>query len=385
MDLNKIFTKDWDTAISFDEKQKMYHIEMWIYSHFADSIYYNFKNIKRIFWDFSNKKDDFSIEDLIISKSEFLSFVELLIFDLKTNNKYTLISKDYFLSNFIIKWQKYFILIYLDIDSEIKYITDFKEKDFEIIIEKNNLKIFNSVFKTEVLSQNFELSDKQKTKNIWKEIININNISSISICDFYLFDDIIWNTDFDNYKKLFIFLNGKKINIKNDEFIVFCVTDINNPLFPALKIEMKYIWKESNIDLSNLQKIFYAFYYKFYLALIIKNKNIEDFFIKMPNISEIDFINWIDKFSFENQDIYSFDEKSISFFNSFNYLKYLLYILNGNLLKIDSITQEIDDSNPHYNLLKQRNIINKEALVKNISYFENVFKKYLELIKNQKT
>lgn len=403
MDIRSI-SKIKDTQISYDEIQNMYFMDLGMYKFFAEQIYYYVWWVERFFnhYEIHDKQDfcdffegsSFIYRDIIISKSNFYNFNIYNFFDINSENRYSFITHDARFYNFQIKDKSYYIVIYIDINSKLQNFTNFLDDDFEIVISKSNFILKNKVFGTEIL--NYILNFNNNLDYFNKNILDEELSNMMSIADFYIFEDMIWNTDFSSYISFFEYINGKKINLfhlwdyenitnKNtDSFIVINFNKLDNPLFPYWKIEIKYqpdwfIWFEEWFW-RQIKKLIFSFFYEFYLALIINNKEIEDYFNQITNLWEIDFISWIWKYKIGGSDIFWYDVDLITLKNSFNYLKYLLYTLHSNLEKINNITQEIDSSNPHYELLKARNILNKQSLEKNIERFEDVFKKYLDVL-----
>jgi len=194
-------------------------------------------------------------------------------------------------------------------------ILKFNTKCSLILSDKNNIKIWENIFKTYFTDYKFYIV---KTKRNFKNIFN----KDIFTLDFLIIDiNIISNKFYKNYFKKYYSTNNLDISIINSINDNLYNKNINNEIFNNL-----YIFNWNNIIYDNISKITildknkFIFYLstshvKYYLSDIFLENNILDYIIKNS-------IDNVDNFDLDN--FYYFMNKELTIKDSYknNKIKY---------------------------------------------------------------
>ena len=370
--------------ISFEQKNKMYRVDLWLNTRFFDSIIYSYKWIKNIYWRQIIWENLWQIVGNYICGFTELSLWKIIyIFDIDTQEEIHRFVQDARLCSFSLQSQEYYILIYLDRDGNIDYYTNYKERQYKIICEKNKISVLNTIFQTSIFEENFNLQSIFENK-----IFKIPK--GTSIADIFLFE--------------------KFSEINNSKEIISDILSLNNQQIlyqkSIIELEIKNIWNIvyinifSNWDIEGMRdinKLLVSLNNKNILAYIHDNKEIQNIFSDYEDVSQLEFQEF--NFDFQIPDnIFNYEPKYIDFHKNMLKLQYILYLMKYNYQKIQENSNEkinIDnseeinktkkiDKNSFVNIQFMKLNIQKENLEKNILHYENKYWEFLNIIEKLK-
>ncbi len=337
-----------ESSIFYNKSKNMYKVDLWFYTRFFDSLIFDNNLINKRYWENKNISSDFKVDkNYILWFSSFFDYKYINIFNLDDFSIKNRIVYDFRLTSFSINWINYYLLIFLDLDFNIWYFTDFEDKMFSLELVNNNFFIKNSIFDSIVFSYSFWFEEIKKN-------IETKSTLEYSIIDFYYFKDI-YNTSFDqNFIEDLVKINIDYLKLNYDFWIV--------------KFE---IYNNDKIFLNELNRLFLSINNIQLLTYLPENKEIIEIFSNFENISKLDLKEL--EFTFQKPtNIFEYDNRYQVFLKNFFKLQYVLYTLKSSY-------KDIINNNFHSNYYEKLHSLRldskKEELEKSIVFFEEKFEK----------
>lgn len=378
--------------ISFDEKNKMYKVDLWLNTRFFDSVLYSHKWNKNLYWKVVVWEKLSQIEGNYIFWFTQLSLWKIIyILNIDTQKETHRFVQDAYITYFNTQSKKYYILVFLDQDGSTDYYTNYTETQYKIICDKNNISVQNTMFQTNIFEENFDLQAIYQSKRI-----NIKSVSELSIADIFLFESF-----------------GK---INNSQWIIYDILSLNNQQIlckkSIIELEIKKIWNMYHINIfsnwdeewiKNINKLLLWLNQVNILAYIHDNKEIQNIFSDYEDVSQLEFREF--NFDFQIPDnIFNYDAKYIDFHKNMLKLQYILYLMKYNYQKIDIHNNEKQNREEKINIdtiekqrknkkIKENSFIDmqfmkldiqKENLEKNIFHYEKKYWEFLNIIEKLK-
>jgi len=336
-----------ESSIFYDEKNEMYKVDLWFYTRFFDYLIYANNSVIRKFWKENIIVDELKIDDnLIIWFIESFWKIIFNIFDLDNFENIYRVVFDANLFSFCIKWNNYFILVFTDLEWNIWYYTNFKDENFEIVIENNFLYVKNNIFDSIVFKK--ELNFRKK------EVYKFNKTLENNILDFYFWENLFSKEDFsiifNDFQNLFSHSN---ITLEN-----------------KFGIKSFFIKTKNLKDIKEFKKLVLMFNSRQFLYYPIDNKEIKELFNDIEDISnfKIDELNFNFKIP---ENIFEYDERFINFQKNIFKLQYVLFSLKISKEQIKN--NNFQNINWYTDFAFTRLNLTKENLEKNILYFEEKY------------
>lgn len=343
-----------ESSIFFDEKNEMYKIDLWFYTRFFDYIIYANNWILREFWKENIVVDDFRIDwNFVFWFTKSFWKILFNIFNLDNFESIYRVVDNVNLFSFCIKWKNYFLLVFLDLENNIWYYTNFKDANFEIIIQDNLVYVKNNIFNSIVFKKELNFTKK--------EVYKFDKPLENSILDFHFWANLFSKDDFDitfkDFEKLF---SNSNIILENKYWVKSFLLKTNN-----LK------------DFLEFKKLVLTFNKEQFLCYSIDNKEIKELFNEIEDISnfKLEELNFDFKIP---ENTFEYDESFLKFQKNIFKLQYILFSLKLSYEKI--LNQKEKDINEYTNLAFNRLSLTKENLEKNIIFYEEMYSKLKALI-----
>lgn len=345
-----------ESSIFFDKKNQMYKIDLWFYTRFFDYIIFAQSGKIREFWKENIQISDFKVdENIIIWCSDFFGWKVINIFYTDTFEDIYRLVQDVILVSFCIKWVNYYVLLFLDLEWNIWYYSNFKDPFYDIVLENNLLQVINNRVDTVVFSKELSFVAFEK--------ITHHRYS--------------WNSLFDVY-----FLENNFNSLKNEKLIQDLYL-LDKTLFI---IEKKFwVLKFWIFDLNHIQKLkklFLNFNTNQILMYLPENTFLQKTLDDFEDISKLEF----EKVELDFQlpeNIFEYDEKYLKFQKDIIKLQYILYSLKISYKQTLDINTDSDSS--YIELSQERLQLTKENLEKNIVFYENKYNDFIHKISLNKT
>lgn len=130
--------------------------------------------------------------------------------------------------------------------------------------------------------------------------------------------------------------------------------------------------------MEDIRKLFLSYLPEYCLVSVIDNPEIEKWFSKIKRVSSLE-IGSLDGLLETSATIGEYNKKGKKSWDNFLQIQYNYYILKTSLHKIDELLSTLPESDSQYELLRQRNLINKasiEAILPKYELFLSSFKSY---------
>lgn len=268
------------------------------------------------------------------------------------------------------------IFVCKDLQNDQIFETNYKWEDYDLNIDKNKVVIKNTIFWTEVFSEEIKLNNKifstEGFKPSKKSIIQDNKY--LSIAGFFIFNDLFIKNSDDNFNKFYLFLQ----RLYFDNWTKINITKYDDLFYPKIKINL--LVNSDSYEFEDFRKMLLSFFPENMACYLIDNERVEDYF---SSSSFNDFthleINKVET-NYKNPDnIYSFDKKISDFKLNLMKLRYNLYLLKE--VCEDKQKINLDNKyNQNIKLLKNRLDIEHLSLTVVIEKYEEKFKHLLSLI-----
>jgi len=370
-----------DSSIARDSKTGLYWLNIGRESAGFESIYFNINWVERIFWDWIRELFDdiykfHYAEDSIIGMSHFFWY-SIVRWYLRSSGEWkTFFFREGKLSSFQIgESYKYvfYVFIYWNVHGEFHYETDFHNKNFSFVVSDWRLRLRNILFETEIYSW---LVPVIKNKKIPYRDIGTDFCDNIA--DIFIFSDTHSHYRHEKFQELMELLHWKRLPMGKDSYIVLKIQEEAQNFFPVMKITL-HLYQDSSekMDLSQVQQLLLSYLPKYCLTSVINHPEIEKAFNKIEKVSSLEI--WgLEGLINSPKSIDEYSEESQESWENLLQIQYNYYVLKTNIRKINEIIESLSESDPQYELLRERNLVNKSSI-------EAVLPKYeamLTMLKN---
>ncbi|OIP53568.1 hypothetical protein AUK10_02255 [Candidatus Gracilibacteria bacterium CG2_30_37_12] len=382
-----------DSSITLDSETGLYWLDIGQESAGFESIYYYMDGVERAFGNriqrlfdnigsFHFSQTSFfkktskvpTLRGSIIGISDFLDYSIVRWYSKRTNTWQTFFVQDGKISSFCVGDDEFVIFLYRDIYGKFHYATDFNDKNFTFSLQGNQLILKNILFDTEIYT--WFISPK------YRDMI-VNSVNTLGnhagIADIFIFPNLSYGNCHLLYRDFLKSLHLKRIPLTKDSFVVLKIEEETEDFFPVLKVGLYHFQGVGEeINLEDIRKLFLSYLPEYCLVSVIDNPEIEKWFSKIKRVSSLE-IGSLDGLLETSATIGEYNKKGKKSWDNFLQIQYNYYILKTSLHKIDELLSTLPESDSQYELLRQRNLINKasiEAILPKYELFLSSFKSY---------